>query len=78
MFDRGLGMDVVDLGGAHLSGTPYQQADLGRMNAEMLKLIANGDVRPLIEKVIPFDQIIDGLTAIKKYEVVGKLVAKID
>ncbi|MCD7132045.1 hypothetical protein [Limosilactobacillus balticus] len=23
MFDRGLGMDVVDLGGAHLSGTPY-------------------------------------------------------
>ncbi|MFR0607382.1 hypothetical protein ACLUV9_03270 [Limosilactobacillus balticus] len=23
MFDRGLGVDVVDLGGAHLSGTPY-------------------------------------------------------
>ena len=78
MFDRGLGMDVVNLGGAHLSGNPYQQADLGRMNAEMLKLIANGDVKPLIEKVIPFDQIIDGLTAIKNHEVVGKLVAKID
>lgn len=78
MFDRGLGMDVVNLGGAHLIGNPYQQADLGRMNAEMLRLIANGDVKPLIEKVIPFDQIIDGLTAIKKHEVVGKLVAKID
>ena len=48
------------------------------MNAEMLKLIANGDVKPLIEKVIPFDQIIDGLIAIKSHEVVGKLVAKID
>ncbi len=24
MFDRGLGMDVVNLGGAHLSGNPYQ------------------------------------------------------
>lgn len=47
------------------------------MNAEMLKLIANGDVRPLIEKVISFDQFIDGLTAIKKHEAVGKLVAKI-
>ena len=43
MFDSGLGMNVVNLGGAHLSGNPYQQADLGRMNAEMLKLIANGD-----------------------------------
>lgn len=78
MFDRGLGMDVVNLGGAHLSGNPSQQADLGWMNAEMLKLIANGDVKPLIEKVNPFDQIIDGLTAIKNHEVVGKLVAKID
>ena len=29
MFDRGLGMDVVNLGGAHLSGNPSQQADLG-------------------------------------------------
>ncbi|MFR0607383.1 hypothetical protein ACLUV9_03275 [Limosilactobacillus balticus] len=43
----------------------------------MLKLIANGDVKPLIEKVISFDQIIDSLTAIKKHEVFGKLVAKI-
>ena len=77
MFDRGLGMDVVNLGGAHLSGNPYQQADLGRMNAEMLKLIANGDVKPLIEKVISFDQIIDGLKKKKNHEVVRKLVAKI-
>lgn len=37
-----------------------------------------GMVKPLIEKVIPFDQIIEGLTAIKNHEAVGKLVAKID
>ena len=48
------------------------------MTAHMLNLIANGDVKPLIEKVISFDQIIDGLTAIKNHEVVRKLVAKID
>ena len=78
MFDRGLSVDVVNLGGAHHSGNPAQQADLGKMNAEMLNLAATGKVDPLIEKVISFDQIKAGLQAIKDHQVVGKLVAKID
>lgn len=78
MFDRGLSVDVVNLGGAHRSGNPAQQADLGKMNAEMLNLAATGKVDPLIEKVISFDQIKAGLQAIKDHQVVGKLVAKID
>ena len=78
MFDRGLSVDVVNLGGAHHSGNLAQQAGLGKMNAEMLNLAAAGKVDPLIEKVISFDQIKAGLQAIKDHQVVGKLVAKID
>lgn len=37
-----------------------------------------GKVDPLIEKVISFDQIKDGLQAIKDHRVIGKLVAEID
>ena len=77
MFDRGLSVDVVNLGGAHHSGNLAQQADLGKMNAEMLNLAAAGKVDPLIEKVISFDQIKAGLQASKDHQVVGKLVAKI-
>ncbi len=78
MYDRGLSVDVVNLGGAHLSGNPVQQADLGRMNAAMLDLVAAGKVDPLIEKVLPFAQIKEGLQAIKDHQVVGKIVVKVD
>lgn len=78
MFDHGLSVAVVNLGGAHLSGNPAQQADFGRMNAAMLELAAAGKVDPLIEQVLPFDQIKAGLQAIKDHQVVGKLVVKID
>lgn len=77
MFDRGLSLDVVNLGGAHLSANPFQKADLGKMNAEMLQLVAEGKIRPLIEKVIPFAEIPAGLQAIKNHQVIGKIVAKI-
>lgn len=76
MFNRGLSMDVVNLGGAHLSNDPAQKADLGQMNAELLQLVAEGKVKPLIEKVISFDQAKEGLQAIKDHQVVGKLVVK--
>lgn len=78
MFNRGLSLEVVNLGGAHLSNNLAQKADLGRMNAELLQLVATGKVAPLIEKVISFDQLKNGLQAIKDHQVVGKLVAKID
>ena len=78
MYDRGLSVDVVNLGGAHLSGNPVQQADLGRMNAAMLNLVAAGKVDSLIEKVLPFAQIKEGLQAIKDHQVVGKIVVKVD
>lgn len=48
------------------------------MNAEMLKLVASGKVKPLIEKVLPFDQIKEGLQVIKNHRVVGKIVVKVN
>lgn len=78
MFDRGLSMAVVNLGGAHRSANPVQQADLGKMNAAMLDLAAAGKVNPLIEKVLPFDQLKAGLQAIKGHRVVGKLVVRVN
>lgn len=77
MFGRALSLDVVNLGGAHLSDDSRQKADLGRMNAELLQLVASGKVNPLIERVIPFEQIPNGLQAIKDHRVIGKLVAKV-
>ncbi|MBB1079488.1 zinc-binding dehydrogenase [Limosilactobacillus sp. STM2_1] len=78
MFARGLGMDVVNLGGAHLSGNPHQQRDLGQMNAEMLQLVANKEIKPLSIKILPFTQIIEGLKMVKMHQVVGKVVVKIN
>lgn len=77
MFNRALNIDVVNLGGAHRSGDPVQQTELGKMNAEMLQLVAAGKVDPLIEKAIYFDQIKEGLQAVKDHQVVCKLVVKI-
>ena len=78
MFAQGLGMDVVNLGGAHLSGNQDQQMDLGRMNAEMLQLVANGEVKALGIDVLPFEQIIEGVKMVKNHQVIGKVVVKMD
>lgn len=78
MFDRALSVDVVNLGGAHWSNNPDQQADLGRMNAAMLQLAANGQIDPMIQRVVSFDQIKDALRSIKDHQVVGKIVVKVN
>lgn len=78
MFARGLTVATVNLGGAHLSKNPAQQRDLGQMNKEVLQLASQGRVKPLIEKVLPFDQLVQGLQMIKDRQVMGKLVVKVD
>lgn len=76
LFDHAINVDTVNLGGAHLSGNPTQQADLGKMNAEVLQLMSQGKIDPLIEQALPFEQIVDGLQMLKQRQVQGKLVAK--
>lgn len=78
MFNRGLTVATVNLGGAHLSKNPVQQRDLGQMDKEVLQLASQGKVKSLIERVLPFDQLVHGLQMIKDRQVMGKLVVKID
>lgn len=74
---KALNVDTVNLGGAHLSKNPSQQADLGQMASEVLQLCAHQQIDPLIERVLPFSQIVAGLQMIRKHQVMGKLVVKI-
>lgn len=77
MFGRGLSMQVVNLGGAHESGDPRQQQDLGVMNAQVLALASEHKINPMIERVLEFDQLVEGLRALKNHEVTGKLVVRL-
>ncbi|RRK10934.1 alcohol dehydrogenase [Lactiplantibacillus garii] len=68
----------LDLGGAHRSGNPAQIADLGQMAFELLALVANGKVDPLISDVLRRDDLVTGLKRIQADQVVGKLVVNFD
>lgn len=78
LFERALNVETVNLGGAHLSNNAVQKADLSKMNAEVLQLMSQHEIDPLIDQVLPFDQIQVDLSMIKKHAVKGKLVVKID
>ncbi|RSX54919.1 alcohol dehydrogenase [Bifidobacterium dolichotidis] len=78
MFNNGFSLDVVNLGGAHESGNPEQKRDLGRMNAEVLKLASENEIDPLLGTVLPFEKLVDGLRQIKNHENFGKLVVSFD
>lgn len=71
---RALAVSDLDLGGAHRSGDPRQVADLGRMTAALLKLVADQQVDPLVSKVLPRRELVAGLEALAADQVVGKLV----
>lgn len=77
LFDHAINVATVNLGGAHLSANPTQQADLGKMNAEVLQLMSQGKIDPMIERVLPFEQIADGLKMLKDRQVKGKLVVRL-
>lgn len=73
--EKALTISDLDLGGAHRSGNPEKVADLGRMAKELLALIADNKVDPLISKVLKREDLADGLDEIQSDQVVGKLVA---
>lgn len=73
--DKALSISKLDLGGAHRSGDPRQVADLGRMAGELLALVADGKVDPLITKRYASDEIAEGLRALEAHEIVGKAIA---
>lgn len=78
MFGRGLSMAVVNLGGAHGSGDPRQQNDLGAMATDVLEMASQGRLDPFIERILPFDELVDGLKTLAAGKVTGKLVVSLD
>lgn len=64
----------LDLGGAHRSGDIRQVADLGRMTATLLALVAQQQVDPMVSQVLPRTELVSGLQQLADDRVVGKLV----
>ena len=74
---KALTISNLDLGGAHRSGNDRQVRDLGRMTDELLALVSAGKVDPMISKVLPRTELVDGLQQLAADQVVGKLVVKL-
>ncbi|MFC6170020.1 zinc-binding dehydrogenase [Loigolactobacillus jiayinensis] len=75
---RGQSWLSVNLGGAHQSNNLQQQTDLAVMAAELGKLVVAKQLDPLIERVLAFEQIPQGLQALKQHLISGKVVARLN
>ncbi len=78
MFGRGLSIDVVNLGGAHASGNPIEQHDLGTMASDVLSMVSQGELDPLVTGVLPFADLVEGLRSLAEHRVTGKLVVDVN
>lgn len=67
----------VAYGGAHTSNNRAAQLDLARMAEEMIGLVSDGRVDPMIEQTIGLEQIPAGLAQLETRHVRGKIVARI-
>lgn len=74
LFSRALSIDVLNLGGAHLSHNPQQAQDLATMTQELFALVEDKKVKALVSQTFPFEQTKDALQLIKDRKVTGKLV----
>ena len=74
LFSRALSIDVLNLGGAHLSHNPQQAQDLATMTEELFALVQEQKVKALVSQTFPFEQTKEALQLIKDRKVTGKLV----
>lgn len=59
----------------------YRQADpsmLQRVHVEVLDLWRRGAVQPRIDRVLPFDEVIEGLALLTRRDVIGRVVLRVD
>lgn len=76
-FSRAFTITNVILGWAHASERSESVFELRYIGDELGLMVANGAVHPVIDSVIGFDEIIDGLDKIAGRHVRGKIVATI-
>jgi len=67
----------IAYGGAHPSANRAAQFDLARMAEEMIALVAEKKIDPMIEQVITLDQIPEGLAQLQSRHVKGKIIAEL-
>ena len=77
-FTRAISIHESALGGAHLSGDRTAQADLARMGKELIELVREEKLSPMLTKVISLEEIPQALISLSQRHVRGKIVARPD
>ena len=65
----------VSLGGAYLAGDRLSQEDFPVMLGDLLARVAEGTLDPMIERIVPFEDIPAALASLRRGELPGKTVA---
>ncbi|NKB65986.1 MAG: zinc-binding dehydrogenase [Candidatus Latescibacteria bacterium] len=74
-FAKAISLHKISLGAAHQSNNSVAQEDLGHMAAEMIGLVEEGIIDPMVEQVISLEEIPAGLAQLEGRHVRGKIVA---
>ncbi|WP_432797362.1 zinc-binding dehydrogenase [Poriferisphaera sp. WC338] len=76
-FVKGYSAHAITLGGAYLSGDWRAQCDLAEMGEELLEMVDEGVIDPLVEEVIGFGEAVEGLRRLSGGHVRGKIVVQV-
>lgn len=76
-FTKALSYHEIALGAAHASQNLRAQMDLSEMGKEMMTLIEQKRISPMLEQVISLEEVPKGLSQLAERHVRGKIVAKI-
>lgn len=77
MFDKGISVHEIALGGVHFSNNRRGQEDLGRMTEELCALVEAGQLNPLISESIDLEAVPEALERLAGRHVRGKIVVHI-
>ena len=77
-FTRAISIHESALGGAHLSGDRTAQVDLARMGKELIELVREEKLSPMLTEVISLEEIPQALIRLSQRHVRGKIVARPD
>jgi NADPH:quinone reductase-like Zn-dependent oxidoreductase len=76
-FEKAISIHEVALGGAFLSEDRVAQEDLAKIGIEFGALASKGSIKPMLEEVIPLEDVPDALVRLSMRHVRGKIVAAI-
>ncbi|CAH0245128.1 zinc-binding dehydrogenase [Peribacillus simplex] len=76
-FTKSVSYHEIALGAAHQSGIHKAQEDLGVIGEEVLKLVNERKISPMLEEIISLEEVPDALSRLSERYVRGKIVAKI-